>query len=51
MGVFNTTVNGLLSHAGGPMDVIEPAKRGTSGYTNSGTIVPTPVIEVKVSVA
>lgn len=47
MGVFNTSVNSLLSHTGTGLNVIEESKRSDGGYVNSGTIIPTPHIEVQ----
>ncbi|RYG62518.1 hypothetical protein EON64_17725, partial [archaeon] len=39
MGAVRTSVRGLLNSNNAPFEVIEEAKKGKKGYTNSGTLV------------
>lgn len=45
MGQVHASINRIISHNGQPLDVIEADKKGSSGYTNSGTMTPTALLE------
>ena len=45
MGKVHASINRILSHNGQPLDVIEDGMKGSSGYTNSGTLTPTVLLE------
>ena len=45
MGKVHASINRIISHNGQPLDVIEDDKKGSSGYTNSGTLTPTALLE------